>query len=334
VQQSLQSQKDENFPNTQHLGFCAELAGWCGWLSADTPEGLHQLERVFGSYRCEVAIRPTSGIKVWLGDGSAPRLSIHRNGRSCAFDELLAGLEWRRFVPIRHSARARYGDELFGSAPILEAHEEGFVVLRPELWPGLAQLAFVWLCLQEAAIISLHAAVSAAASHSLVLLGPSGAGKSTLSWALHQQGADYYGDEWTFFTLPEHHQYVWQRNLYLRPGGLQALDTPPESLTWYEAKPGDPKCIVPLPKPSRPCPRDNALLCFLNGFAEKPDLTPMPGGEAARRLLQSMGYADPSVVARLEVAAGLANHYPCLRLTLGPPDATAALLLAHVRSLS
>lgn len=313
--------------------FTTAFAGWRCGLAANTEEGLRLLERLFGRYRCEGGTAPLSDIEVWLEAGSAPRLRLLRGGRPCDFRELLAGPEWRRFAPVPHSGGALYSDALFGSAPVIEARGGAFHVLQPERWPLYAQLAFVWLLLQEAPVVNLHAAVSALEDRALVLLGPSGAGKSTLSWALHQQGADYYGDEWTFFTLPEYRQHVWRRSLFLRPGALEALDAPPESPIWQEAKPGDPKCALAMPEPLRPCPPDRALFLFLDGFAETPCLAPMPGGEAARRLLCSMGYGDPSLMARLEVAAGLVNHAPCWSLTQGKPAETAALLHAHARSL-
>lgn len=55
------------------------------------------------------------------------------------------------------------------------------------------------------------------------------------------------------------------------------------------------------------------------------------GGLAARRLLQGMGYGDPSIAALLDVAADLVNHFRCWRLSVGPPDQTAAMLAQYAR---
>src|SRR5262249_34384944 len=133
-----------------------------------------------------------------------------------------------------------------------------------------------------------------------VLCGSSGSGKSTLSYALHRQGADSFGDEWAFFSRPDGRLYVWPRDLYLRPRGLEALTAAPPASGWHETKPGDPKCVFRLAEPGAPCPKDRVDFFFLNGFAPTPHLQPIGGGDAARRLLRGMGLGDPSLAARLE----------------------------------
>ena len=56
-----------------------------------------------------------------------------------------------------------------------------------------------------------------AEGETVAIIGHNGSGKSTLSWALHRAGADYFGDEWTYFTLPSYELHVWERAPSLRP---------------------------------------------------------------------------------------------------------------------
>lgn len=305
-----------------------EFAGCRFRLSADTPEGQDRLDAVFGYYRAVGGPEAKAGIEVSLADG-APRLRLTSGGRALDLEALISGPDWRRFVPLPHPTRRLFGERHWGEEPILEALPDGLAVLRRELWPRYAQLAFIWLVLRERPVMGLHAAVSALEGQAVALVGPSGCGKSTLSWALHSLGAQFFGDECAFFTLPEYEMHVLRRQLCLRPGGMEALGSPLASPSWHEIKPGDPKCAVTLPEPETSCPRDRVILLFVDGFSERPEMEPMKGSEAVQRVIGGMLSRDPSLLGRLDLAAGLVDRYPCFRLKIGPPAETAALVLSH-----
>jgi len=312
-------------------GFVAGLGEWSCRITSDSPAGEQRLTRLFSRYATQRQPSAGSGVTVCFEREGGPWIRVTRAGRAVDLEEITMGPEWSRLLPLADPARRLFSDEHLGGAPVLEAAAGEFRVLQHGHWPMYAVLAFLWLMLQERSIVGLHAAVSAVDGEALVLVGASGSGKSTLSWALHEQGADYFGDELAFFTLPEHHLSVLPRDLCLRPGGLGLLDTAPEPASWWETRPGDPKCGMSLPAPPAPCPRDRASFLFMNGFAERPQLRPLGGGDAVRRLLRGICYRDPSLIARLEVAAGLSDRYPCWSLDVGAPRETAAFLIDHVR---
>jgi hypothetical protein len=312
-----------------------ELAGWRCVVEAALPDAAERLAEIFGAYGeagfeaasgtadAEIAVRPDAA--------GFPRFRLTGRGRAYCSSELTAGPDWKRFVPVPHPSRRLFAELRAGEAPVLEELPGELLLLRPELWPRYVQLGLLWLLLRERPVVGLHAAVSAVAGHALVLVGNSGTGKSTLSWALGRRGADYFGDECAFFTLPDHHLHVLMRELRLRPGGLAALGSPLDAPAWFEVRPNDPKCAAPLPPPARPCPRDRVSFFFMDGFAPAAALRPIRGRDAVQRLMAGMVYREPSVMERLEVAAALADRYPCWSLAAGPPAETAALLAAYAR---
>jgi hypothetical protein len=307
------------------------FADWNYWLEADTSEGIERLERLFARQCAPGVQSATEGVRVRLRGTEVPRIQLFREGYACDCAEMLDAPERKYFTVVSHPTRRLYRNELFSAAPALEVLPGEIAVLQPDTWPLYALMSLMWLMLKERPLLHLHAAVCALADQALVLCGSSGSGKSTLSLALHQEGADCFGDEWAFFSRPEGHLHVWPRNIYLRPGGLEALATPVPATGWYEAKAGDPKCVFPLSKPSAPCPREQVALFFIDGFASEPRLQPLGGGEAVRRLLKSMGLGDPALASRLEAASELVSRYPCWSLTVGSPKKTAALLAAYAR---
>lgn len=283
---------------------------------------------------------PPWGITVKLADG-APRLRVVHDGVVCQAAELIEAMQGR-FLLLPDPSRRVYQDNWIGTGPTLEACDEDLTVLLPELWPWYVQSLFFSLMHRESAIISLHSATLAFEGRALVFIGPSKSGKSTLSWALHQQGADYFGDELTLFTRPDYHLHSWRRMLRLRPGGVQELGSPFDSPVWTELKPSDPKYAVDLDDPRDPCPQNKAIFIFMDGFSDQPVLRPIRESIAAKRLMTEIGYSSPSpeghpkwgAIARLEIAADLVDRYPCYSLSVGKPAVTAALLLNHVRGLA
>nr|UXE44308.1 hypothetical protein Hi04_10k_c1889_00029 [uncultured bacterium] len=312
-----------------HGPLYAGLAGWNCWLTADTPAGRDMLQRTFRSCQSDQPARVSSGICVSVRTPGPPRLRLISGGRGFTLDQLMRGPEWKRFARLPHPSRNLFVDTILGGEPALEITGGELLVLQPDRWPIYAQMGFLGLLLHECPCVSLHAAVLASNGTALVLIGSSGCGKSTLSWALHERGADYFGDEVAVFTVPQYELYVLSRELYLRPDGLCRLESPPGG-DWHEMKPGDPKCVVTPPPPRAPCPRDRAVLFFMDGFSDEPELNPLGGGAAARRILRSMGCRDESIGARLELAAGLVDRYPCWSLIAGPPEVTATAVLAHL----
>ncbi|HLK59093.1 MAG TPA: hypothetical protein VKU00_21205 [Chthonomonadaceae bacterium] len=326
-------------PLPQAHRLCIEIAGCRFWLEVDTLEGRERLEQVWQRYVAPAGADAPCGIRIQLSGTETPCIHVESKGRLVDIAEFFIGPEAKRFERVEHPTHTLYRDTVYGGAPVLESREGKGLVLPGSAWSSSGWAYFVlllvmWRMLREYPVLTLHGAVSSAAGLALVLVGPSGAGKSTLSMAMAQQGATYYGDELAFFTLNDRHLHVWRRDLYLRPGGVQALGSAPEDFTWAESKPNDPKCVMTLQEPERPCPRNRVQFIFMDGFAEKAALHPLEGGEAARRLLKGAAYGDPSVVARLEAVSALVNQYPCWRLAVGKPSQTAALLLAHARSLA
>ena len=315
--------------NALDAGLAIGFAGWKGCFWADSRAAQKRLAWEYARYVIAPSPEIVSGVRILDSDSPRPRIQIICRGAVCEFSQMLAGPEWKRFAAVPDAAPQTYADTIFGSAPALEADGGNIVVLQPEKWPLYAYLAAMWLMLHEHPMIGLHAAVSAASGRALALIGPSGSGKSTLSWALQQSGANYFGDDWVFFTLPNYLLHIGHQDLCMRPGGVAALSLPTDALDWYEAKPNDVKCNVALPESVRPCPPNRVALLFMDGFCAEPSLRPVGGGEAARRLLKHLSCGDPSPIARLGIAAGLVNRYPCFALSVGPPKATAALLMAY-----
>ncbi len=319
-------------PAAEAAAVTLALEGWSCRVEADLPGAAPQLAALFSGFLAPGRPAGEAAISVRRNPRGCPVFRVTAAGRPCGFDDLAAGPDWRRFTVVPAPGRRLVAEARAGTDPVLEVREEDWVLLRPELWPRYLQMAFLWLALRELPVLGVHGAVSAHAGHALVLIGPSGSGKSTLSWALHAAGADYYGDECALFTLPEGCLYVLARELRLRPGGLEALGSPIAEPEWFRTRPDDPKCLVHLPPPARPCPRDRASLLFTDGFGPEPALRPVRPREAVQRLMAHMVYRNPSPLARLEAAAALVDRYPCRLLTLGPPAETAALLLAHAEA--
>ena len=308
----------------------AGLGGQSCRLTSDTAAGSEALARWFGRYRAFGTRTAAREIRLGLQDPDRPELRIRDAARCYDFSDLAAGPEWRRFVPVPHPCRLLLADTLLGADPVLELVPHATRVLQPRLWPLYTSLAWQWLLLRDRSLCCLHAAVSAYAGQVLVLVGGSGTGKSTLSRALQLAGAEYFGDDGAYFSLPGYHLYPLPRDLCLRPGGLDLLNAPPEAGTWHTLKPGDPKYVVRLAPPARPCPSGPVHLLFLDGFAERPELLPVSGVEATRALFSQLAYGSPAVAERLAVTSGLASRSPCRRLRIGPPQETAALLLGYL----
>ena len=307
------------------------LAGWNCRLAADTSAAYEELARVSADWAVPEG-GGTTVIRACLSGDPLPRLFLTLDGRPADFASFFSGPGGKRFVPISHPYRRLYADRAVGdAAPVLELCPDGLTVLRPDLWPFYVMQAVTWRLLCEHPVLALHAAVCALEAVALVLVGPSGSGKSTLCWALARQGADYFSDECAFFDLPNHRLHVRANRVRLRPGGVAQLDEPPDVASWHEAKPGDPKLIANLPAPRSPCSEAPALLLFIEGFADTPNLAPISGGEAARRVTRMMGFGDPSPLTRLETAADLVSRLPCRALTLGRPRETAEMLMAYAR---
>lgn len=307
-----------------------QLAAWHGWLLADTPSGHADLRRHFRVYRAAEGGTGRSGVRVsFLGE--RPCIGCWSPGGPQNPLSLLQGPEWKRFRPLpsgRSGDEIDYEDTEVGPGATLRRSAAGVEVLREGYWPLYVQLALLGLALREQPVITLHAATCAYRGTALVFVGPSGAGKSTLCWALQQAGAEYYGDELAFFSLPEYPLWPLPHRLALRPGGAGALGLDPGAEGWYEHRDGDPKRAMEVREPAQACPAERVCLFLLGGFAERPEIRSLPGGEALRRLLRGMGARDAGIGTRLELLAGLLERYPCRELRLGRPAETAEQLLA------
>ena len=311
-----------------------QLAGWCGWVAADTASGTADLRRYFRIYGAEGRPTGRSGVQVSFRDGR-PRIGCRRGGEAVDPLSILHGPEWKRFQPLGCDGAGgaiEYEDAEIGRGAALRRHRTDVEVLREGHWPLYVQLALLGLVLREHPVFTLHAATCAYRGTALVFVGPSGAGKSTLCWALQQAGADYYGDELAFFSLPDYSLWPLPHRLALRPGGAGKLGLAPRSEDWYEHRTGDPKLAMSVREPSQPCPPEAVNLFLLGGFGERPEIRPVRSGDAMRRLLRGMGSRDPGMGARLELLAGLLERYPCRELVLGHPAETAERLLTALET--
>ena len=309
------------------------LAGWRCRLRADTWEAYEWMARAYAGSRADDGGAAVSTLEILFRDGPASRLRWSRGGRPADLAPLFAGPDGKRFPAVAHPARRLYADTVFGEDPALELHEGELHLLRSDSWPMYLSHVLTWLMLREHPLVGLHAAVCAAGGVALVIVGPSGCGKSTLSYALAQQGADYFSDEAAFLDRRDNRLYVRPHRVSLRPGGVAALAETPEEPLWYESKPGDLKCAPILPLPQAACPSGRSVLLFVDGFGDAPRLAPLGGGDAARRLAFVMGCGDPSPLARLEAAADIVSRLPCRALTIGQPEETARLLIAQAQEI-
>ena len=315
------------------MPFSAGLGGVSAWLAADTDEASRQIAEWFSAFTGNQPTPPTSGVFARVDDGPCPYLTIILESKIIDPSLMFQGPEWKRFQRLDNPNKHLYADTSLGKEPMLEIRDEELIVLQPEHWPLYLFLSHAWLLLQSRQLLGLHAATVAIGGHALILAGASGAGKSTLSLALTRSGGECHGDEWAFFRLPDLHVFPWPGQPHVRPGGMAALGASRFRGSWFESRPGDPKCEVELPKPTHPCPPDKVALLFLNGFANKPSISSIGGAEASRRLLQGILFADPEAFARLEVAAEIVNKYPCALLTIGKPADTARMLIQYAGAL-
>jgi hypothetical protein len=315
--------KDSQALPALHIG----LGGWGCWLTADTSAGRAALAHWFGRYQLADFPNPQCEIRLSLRVPERPTITLRDGPRFFDFSDVAAGPEWRRFTPVSDARRQLLADQMMGPRPMLELHGDFTTLLQPTLWPLYVSVAWQWLMLRDRSLCCVHAAITAYRERALALIGPSGAGKSTLSRALQTAGADYYGDDGAYFSVPDYRLYPLPRDLCLRPGGLKALGAQSDEGTWYELKQGDPKYLLRTETAGHPCPSAPVTLIFLDGFTERPELRPMAGGEAARRLFSQMAYGASTLTERLKLAGDLADRYPCYRLAVGVPRETAELLL-------
>jgi len=303
-------------------------------LLGDTSESHGELVRRFNRYHVPARMGEDRQLRLSLPQDDLPRLELRSHSRAYRYDDIaVSGPEWRRFVHVPHPSRRLLADTVLGQEAMLEVMPGYTRILRPERWPLYALLAWHWLLLQDRSHCSIHAAVTAFQGTALVVISSTGTGKSTLAHALYSQGADYFSDEEAWFSLPSYQLYPLVKDLFLRPGGLEVLDLPDDGRSWHEVKPGDPKHVVRLPRPSHSCPEDNVRLIFLEGFAGRPELRRMGGGEASRLLFRHLGFGSAVPGERMAVAGALANRYPSYGLRVGAPGETAALLLRQVATL-
>lgn len=312
--------------------FTAELAGWrCGLWSNDAAIAA-RLRSLFDHQCREGSASAALGVLREPEGEDRIRLRPVRGGEPCDLLASLSGPEWRRFVRCEPLDRRVYRDESLGGGPALEMDGFDVRVLHSDRWPLYTLLTFIGLMLHEHSVVSIHAGVCAYQGEAMVLVGPSGSGKSTLAWALQQRGAVCFGDEWAFFTRPDFRLHVLPRPLCLRPGGLEVIGAPPEGMEWHEARAGDPKCTVPVEGRIGTCPQDRVNLWFADGFGPEPEPRPISAGEATRRLLRGLSAGDPSLEGRLGLCADLVARFPCRKLRIGSPQATADLLLADIET--
>ena len=188
------------------------------------------------------------------------------------------------------------------------------------------------LLLRETRCFSLRAAVTAVDGLALVLMGRR-IGKSTLAWALHAQGADCFGDEAAFFTVPDHQLHVMPRDLSLRPDGLRRLPSPPAAHSWFDARPGDPKAAVALPAALAGMPPGAGRAPLPRGVRRRAVAPPhrRRRSGAPRAALHEPTAETRPWASDFIFAADLVTRYDCWSLVVGPPEPTAALLLAAAR---
>lgn len=310
------------------------LAGWRCRLTTDTWDGYKRVAQAHAGDRVDDAGETMSTLDVLFQDPQLPRICWRRDGQAGDFAPLFTGPEGKRFLRVADAERRLYADTVLGEGAALELCGGELRLLRPNSWPMYVSHTLTWLMLREHPFVGLHAAVCAVKGVALVIIGPSGCGKSTLSYALARQGADYFSDESAFLDQRDCSLHVRPQRVSLRPGGVAALTAAPDSPRWYESKPNDPKCAPLLPAPKAACPSGRSVLLFVEGFENVPRLAPIEGGDAARRLAFVMGCGDPSPLARLEAAADIVSRLPCRTLTIGPPEETAALLVARAQEIA
>ena len=308
-----------------------QFAGWRCRLTTDTRQGDDALARLCGSDIVSEDNAAMTTLHIALDDGPTPRLQWRRDGQRGDFEPLFSGPERKRFLPMADDSRCLFADSVAGDAPMLELRGGDLLILQPDAWVQYVWHALTWLMLREHPLVALHAAACAVDGVALLIVGPSGCGKSTLSWALAQQGADYFSDESAFLRQPDCRLFVRPQRVSLRSGGVATLAAAPDIAEWFQSKPNDRKCAPALPTPKAPCPQDESLLLFVEGFGDAPALAPLTGGDAARRLAAVMGYGEPSPLARLAAAADIVSRLPCRALTIGKPEETAAALIMYAR---
>ncbi len=321
-----------NAPVAPHT-LCVGLADWRARLHVDTEAGFAQIAPQCAPWEMPDTGTPMTLLSVHLAGGSAPRLHLTRDEKPLDISPIFDGPGGKSFSPVPHPSRRLYQDlAMGGDEPVVEICGDDLVILRPDVWTFYVMHVLNWLMVCEAPVVGLHAAVCAVDGVGLVILGPSGCGKSTLSWALAEQGADYFSDERAFIDMTHHHLHVRTHSACLRPGGIAVLEAPPEVTSWRRVKPNDPKFVADLPVPQAACPAQFVLL-FVSGFADEPKLAPIRGGEAACRVTRLMAAGDPSPAVRMEMAADIVSRAPCRALTIGRPRETAEMLIAYARTV-
>ena len=178
-------------------------------------------------------------------------------------------------------------------------------------------------------LIFFHAASVGIAGNGVLLTGPKGAGKSTVSAALAGRGHSFLGDETAAYQPSSRLLLPFSRPLGIKPGPRSALlDRKVAALAPAPDEDGllriPADALFPVPE-AQPVPL--RAVCFLDGFAARPELVATPGGreELARMqpLASSLGQGAPSCVFEM---IRLLGATACYRLRPGDPDETAALL--------
>ena len=297
-------------------------------MSVDTAEGLEKLARRLARSRAPGPVSTDYGVDVRLDGELHPRIRATAHGAPRDLTPMMEAPEWRRFArPFGDRSRRLYAPSWDLERPIVEAREDEFLVLDDRHWSLYASLAFTWHLLREHPVMLVHGACLSHAGRAFVLIGRATTGKSTLAWAMHQEGADYFGDERVYFTLPDRRLHAQTRDLQLRTKGIELLRRAAPNGDLPEPETDGSKSVAATRAPEKPCPNDVVNLLFMDGFAEQPLLSRMDTGDAAVRLVSVLSYGDPSLDARLDAAAGLLDGQTCWRLAAGDPAQTARLVL-------
>jgi hypothetical protein len=214
--------------------------------------------------------------------------------------------------------------------PLLAFRDDECLFRKVPRWRRIvSHFLFLRLLRLRADLLFFHAASVGIAGSGVLFVGPKGAGKSTVSGALAARGHNFLGDETAAYQPKTGLLLPFRRPLGIKPGPRAALVD--RSLADL-ARAGDEDGLVRVPVEAlfpvpEAIPVPLRALCFLDGFAARPELLSTCGGreELARMqpLASSLGPGTTSCVFEM---IRLLGATACYRLHPGDPDETAALL--------
>lgn len=198
-------------------------------------------------------------------------------------------------------------------------------------WPRiLSHLLFLRLLRLRSDLIFFHAGSVSIAGSGTLLIGPKGSGKTTLTLAIASRGWPLLGDETAAYSPSDGNLVPFPRPVAIKPGPrakaiaqrIDRLDPSPDEEGVFRIPVSD---LLPLPE-NDPVPLRHMI--FLEGYGDRPELTPIQPGREHLSSLQPLAASlvNQSPTQRVFQLIRIMSGVSCWQLTAGDPDETAEMI--------